>query len=109
YFLGICLVVSHSGDITVDFLFNRFGPAVRQRWLIAVNLVGMVTLAIVAWYGGALMQLQMPFRSTGFGIPNPLFSLPVVLGALFMVLMLARQSLDLALDGLPESAEPSSS
>src|SRR5262249_40100297 len=37
YFLGICLVVSHSGDITVDFLFNRFGPAVRQRWLIAVN------------------------------------------------------------------------
>src|SRR5258706_3831837 len=108
YFLGICLVVSHSGDITVDFLFDRFGPRVQRCWLIAVNLVGMATLGVVAWYGGLLIELQMPFRSTGFGIPNPLFSLPVVLGAVFMVLMLARQSLDLALsETLPKTAKTS--
>src|SRR5258706_7410652 len=108
YFLGICLVVSHSGDITVDFLYDRFGSTVQRAWLIAVNLVGMATLGVVAWYGGLLIQLQMPFRSTGFGIPNPLFSLPVVLGAVFMILMLARQSLDLALsETLPKTAKTS--
>ncbi len=103
YFLGICLVVSQHGDITVDFVYERFGPRVRRAWLIAVNLVGMVTLGVVAWYGYELLQLQMPFRSPGFGIPNPLFSLPVVIGAVGMVVILARQSLDLMLRD-PEAA-----
>jgi len=99
YFLGICLVYARNGDITVDALLRLFGDGAQRVYLILVNAAGILTLAVIAWFGWELIKLQMPFRSVGFGIPNPLFSAPVMVSAVLMAVILVKQTLDLWRDG----------
>lgn len=93
YFLGICIVYQHKGDVTVGFLVERLGPATRRYWTAACHLAAATFFAIVAVHGWELLKLQAPFRSTGMGIPNPAFSAPVVAGAAILVLMTLRDML----------------
>ena len=95
YFLGMCLVYYRRKDITLDFILLVLKGSARRAFLVIVNLVGVATFLIVAWYAALLMRLQMPFRTSGNGIPNPLFSLPVALATLLMALILIKQSLDI--------------
>jgi hypothetical protein len=52
-------------------------------------------LAVIGRYGVELMRLQAQDYSTGVGIWNPLFTLPVVLGAVFMALAMLHHTLAL--------------
>jgi TRAP-type C4-dicarboxylate transport system permease small subunit len=104
YFLGMCLVYYRNKDITLDFVLLLLKGRPRRIYLVGVNLVAIATFAIILWYAISLMRLQMPFRTSGNGIPNPLFTLPVALACCSIVLILARQSIALWRRGEPQSA-----
>ncbi|MEJ0071568.1 MAG: TRAP transporter small permease subunit [Pseudomonadota bacterium] len=95
YFLGMCLVYYRNKDITLDFVLMVLKGRARAGYLIAINLVGIATFATIAWFAVVLMALQLPFRTPGYRIPNPLFTLPVGLSALFIALILISQSLEI--------------
>lgn len=99
YFLGMCLVYYRRQDITIDFVLFLVRGRARQLFLALINLVGATTFAAIGWYGSVLMRLQWPFRTTGSDIPTPLFTLPVVLSAGFIVIILIKQTLDIIADG----------
>ena len=106
YFLGVCLVYYRNSDITIDVALQLFDTEGRRLYLILVNVVSVATMAVIAWYGVSLIQLQWPFRTTGFGIPNPLFTAPVVIGAAVIIIILAKQSLDLWFTGAVAGSRP---
>jgi TRAP-type C4-dicarboxylate transport system permease small subunit len=95
YFLGICLVYWRKRDIAIDFLVERLPAGPRRVYQSVINLVVMGVLAVIAWYGSALMRLQAPDSTLGVGIWNPLFTLPVVLGAVLMALAMLHHTLAL--------------
>lgn len=95
YFLGICLVYYRQRDITVEFLFERLGPGTKRLYLIALNLVMVAVLAVIIFYGYRLVLVQSRTATLGVHIPNHLYSLPVVLGAGSMILILIKQSFEL--------------
>jgi TRAP-type C4-dicarboxylate transport system permease small subunit len=86
YFLGICLVYWRKRDIAIDFLTDRLPAGPRRLYQSLVNLVVVCVLAVIGWYGIELMRLQAPDYSMGVRIWNPLFTLPVALGAVLMAL-----------------------
>lgn len=86
YFLGICLVYWRKRDIAIDFLIDRLPAGPRRLYQSLVNLVVVCVLAVIGWYGVELMRLQAPDYSMGVRIWNPLFTLPVALGAVLMAL-----------------------
>jgi TRAP-type transport system small permease protein len=86
YFLGMTMVYYRNADITVEY-FTGLLPAGAQRiWIALCHLVVIGVLAVIAWYCAVLIHLQADFKTTGLGIPNPLFSAPVFLSALLMAL-----------------------
>ena len=95
YFLGICLVYHRNIDITVNFLVDWLPADARRIWLVVVNVAGTAMLATVAWYGWSLIEIQRFFRTTTLGIPQQLHTIPVVIGALVMIVILARQTVDI--------------
>jgi TRAP-type C4-dicarboxylate transport system permease small subunit len=103
YFLGICLVYWRKRDIAIDFLVERLPAGRRRIYQTVINIVVIGVLAVIAWYGGALMRLQAPDSTMGVGIWNPLFTLPVVLGAVLMALAMLHHTLALWLSE-PRSA-----
>ncbi len=108
YFLGICLIYYRQQDITIDFVLRLFKGALRAPFLIAINLLTIVTLLVVVWYGWELLALQVNYKTMGLGLRNHWFSLPVVVGALMMIAIVLCQSLDLWLrrDALAAPEEP---
>lgn len=106
YFIGISLVYYRRGDITVEFLFNRLPSRVQRLYLIALNVIIVAILAVIIFYGYRLLIVQSRTATLGVKIPNHLFSLPVVLGAGSMILILAKQSLEIWLrGGTPEEKQ----
>ncbi len=95
YFLGICLVYHRNVDITVNFFVDLLPAEPRRLWLVIVNAVGMAMLVVIAWYGWSLIEIQRFFRTTTLGIPQQLHTFPVVIGAVAMMVILARQTLDI--------------
>ena len=101
YFFGICLVYHRRRDIVVDFLVQALPPGPRRLYQTLINLLVVVILVVIAWYGALLMQLQIPDRTMGIGIWNPLFTLPVVAGAVVMLLTVLHHTLVLWLEREP--------
>ena len=91
YFLGVCQVYYKRGDIAVDVV-ARFLPARgRIAWSWVVDVLCVITFAIIGWYGVLLMQLQWPFRTPGVRLPSALYSAPVVIGAIVMIVHVVAQ------------------
>ena len=93
YFLGMVLVYEHGRDITLDFILLVVHGRARRVYQVIVNVAAVVAFLTVGWYGMQLMVLQLPFVTTGYHIPNALFTLPIVLAAVAIALILVRQSL----------------
>lgn len=93
YFLGICIVYQHRGDITVTFFLDKLSPSLRRAWVILCHLISAALFAVIVWYGWELIKLQAPFHTTGLRIPNPAFSAPVVIGAVVLTLLTLRHAL----------------
>lgn len=101
YFLGMSLVYYRNKDIVLDFVMMVLRGRSRALYLIGVNLVGIATFGVIAFFTVRLMQLQLPFRTPGFGLPNVLYTLPVALSAFAMALSLARHSVEIWQRGEP--------
>jgi TRAP-type C4-dicarboxylate transport system permease small subunit len=108
YFLGICLVYQHKGDITVDFFKSVLGIRLQHAWAVACHVVSGVVFAVVAVQAWELVKLQAPFRTSGMGLPNALFSMPVMIGSIVLVLITARDAIA-ALVGEDDPAPPADS
>jgi TRAP-type C4-dicarboxylate transport system permease small subunit len=96
YFIGISQVYYRNGDIAVDLIVRRLPARVQRAWRTVVLVLSIATLAVIAWYGARLMQLQWPFRTPGVRLPSAAFTAPVVLGGAVMILHLATQLAELA-------------
>ena len=93
YFLGIFQVYFRRGDISVDVIMRKT-PLHIQRWVaILIDLVIVGTLLMISWYAVQLMMVQWPFKSPGLRLPNPLFTAPVVIGSVMMVLTMFERLL----------------
>ena len=86
YFIGMTLVYSRNGDITVEYFTNLLPVRARRVWIAVTHVAVLCVLAVIIWYCWVLMQLQWGFRTTGLGIPNPWFSAAVFVSAVLMVL-----------------------
>jgi TRAP-type C4-dicarboxylate transport system permease small subunit len=80
YFLGIVPVYYRGGDVTLRGYERVLAARPRERYRALLELVTAATFALLAWYAWALIELQMPFRSAGMHIPNPLFTAPLLIG-----------------------------
>jgi C4-dicarboxylate transporter DctQ subunit len=95
YFLGIALVYYRNRDITLDFILLILHGTARRYYLIFINLVAIATFLTVGFYGGRLVILQLPYSSPGIGIPNAVYTLPLVIAMGAVTLILIKQSLDI--------------
>jgi TRAP-type C4-dicarboxylate transport system permease small subunit len=93
YFLGVCQVYYKRGDIAVDVLARFLPPRARVAWSWIIDLLCVGTFAVIGWYGVLLMQLQWPFRTPGVRLPSALYSAPVVIGAIVMIVHVVVQRL----------------
>ena len=98
YFVGVTLVYHRAEDITLDYFYGRMGARRQRQAQLVIHVVSAVTLLVLAWYGAKLLWLQSETRTTGLGIPNHYYSMPVLLSAVVMTLGIARQWLALILD-----------
>jgi TRAP-type C4-dicarboxylate transport system permease small subunit len=88
YFLGIVPVYARNGDVSVvglRLLLPRNRQATFDR---VIYVVCMVTFAIAAWFTWELIELQLPFRTPGSGLPNAAFTAPILLGLAGLIVVL---------------------
>ena len=57
----------------------------------AIYVVCTVTFAIVAWFTWELIELQLPFRTPGSGLPNAAFTTPLLLGFAGLIVVLLNK------------------
>jgi TRAP-type C4-dicarboxylate transport system permease small subunit len=104
YFLGMCLVYDSKKDISLDYLRSVFGAG-AQKWIaILINVIAAATFILIGRYTIDLIQLQWPFRTSGYGIPQALYSIPLLIATVVICLILAKQSAEILLDRNPSHA-----
>lgn len=106
YFLGICLIYYKKKDIVLEIVDRRLRKELMNIYLIVINIIIGAILIIIAYYGWLLLFIQAKTKTMDLGIPNFYFSLPVVIGSVSIILIIARQSLDLWLEGRRTAAGP---
>ena len=97
YFLGIGLIYHRAQDITLDLFFERLRPETRRYGLLGIHILSLVVLSVLAYESVLLVDIQSERRTTGLGIRNHLYSLPILIGVLIMMLCVARHALAVAL------------
>jgi TRAP-type C4-dicarboxylate transport system permease small subunit len=91
YFLGIVPVYARNGDVSVVALRQLLPPSARATFERVIHAVCLVTFAIAAWFAGALIELQLPYRTPGSGLPNAAFTAPLLLGLIGLIVVLANK------------------
>jgi len=91
YFLGIVPVYARNGDVSVvglRMLLPRDKQAMFDR---GIHVLCMATFAITAWFAWELIELQLPFRTPGSGLPNAAFTAPLLLGLVGLIVVLLNK------------------
>jgi len=91
YFLGIVPVYARNGDVSVvglRLLLPRNKQAMFDR---RIHVICTVTFAITAWFAWELIELQLPFRTPGSGLPNAAFTAPLLLGLAGLIVVLLNK------------------
>ncbi len=86
YFLGISLVYYRRNDIVVEFLYVKFFLTLQRRFLVLIHALTIGVLSVLVWYSIPLILLQSETSSSGLHIPNHWFSMPVMIGAIAMIM-----------------------
>ena len=101
------LVYSKKRDIVIELLVGRLGGRVRTGYLIFLNFVILAVMAVLIFYGWRLVWVQSRTATLDLHIPNHLFSLPVVIGAMALFVIVLAQSVELAhKDGSRDATDP---
>lgn len=101
YFIGICLVYYRKRDIFIEIVDRLISKDGLRAYTAILNIVIVVILLVIIYYGWILMGVQSRTKTLGVGIPNHYFSMPVVIGAVSMILIVVNQSLALWLERRP--------
>lgn len=91
YFLGIVPVYARNGDVSVVALKQLLPPRARATFERVIQAACLVTFAIAAWFAGALIELQLPYRTPGSGLPNAAYTAPLLLGLIGLIIVLANK------------------
>ena len=105
YYLGICMVYFKKKDIVLKLVDPWIPDSRMHVYLIAINIITMLVLSVIIYYGWVLLFVQAKTRTLGLGIPDFYFSLPVVVGSVLIILITIHQSLDLWLGARAEAAK----
>src|SRR5436190_16578372 len=88
YFLGIIPVYARNGDVSVVGLRQLLPQGARPGFDRLIYIVSTVTFAIAAWFTWQLIELQLPYRTPGSGLPNAAFTTPLLLGLVGLIIVL---------------------
>ena len=80
----------HGGDMP-EGIPRTVVPAAAGAWLDALARHGTMTFAIAAWFTWQLIELQLPYRTPGSGLPNAAFTTPLLLGLVGLIVVLLKQ------------------
>jgi TRAP-type C4-dicarboxylate transport system permease small subunit len=82
YFFAYGLIAKSEEYIRVDILVAYLGPAARQAIALFARLATIVFHATVAWFGIEAWRFLGLFRTSILDWPESLFVLPILLGAI---------------------------
>ena len=88
YFLGIVPVYARNGDVSVVGLRQLLPQGARLSFDRSIYIVSTLTFAIAAWFTWELIALQLPFRTSGSGLPNAAFTAPSLLRLIGLIIVL---------------------
>src|SRR3954463_12498181 len=91
YFLGIVPVYARNGDVSVVGLKQLLPGGARLNFERTIHIVSTSTFAIAAWFTWELIELQLPYRTPGSGLPNAAFTAPLLLGLIGLVIVLLNK------------------
>jgi TRAP-type C4-dicarboxylate transport system permease small subunit len=91
YFLGIIPVYARNGDVAVVGLRLILPDNLQALFDRAIYVICTITFAIAAWFTWELIELQLPFRTPGSGIPNALFTAPLLLAFFGLIVVLLNK------------------
>lgn len=98
YFLGFCLVFSRNEDIEIEFFTNMLPTKSRKYLAVVCQIAISYFLIILSHYGFQILILQSKYSTEGLNIPNHYFSMPVVIGAVILLMISVRKLLAIILD-----------
>ena len=91
YFLGIVPVYARNGDVSVVGLKQLLPSSARLSFERTIHVVSTLTFAIAAWFTWQLIELQLPYRTPGSGLPNAAFTAPLLLGLVGLIIVLLNK------------------
>jgi len=95
YFIGICSVYKRSKDIEMEYFYN-FLTLKGKKVLSLITTIGIFYfLIIITYYGYKLLLLQSKYTTHGLNIPNHLFSLPVFIGTILLLIIFLKKFIGL--------------
>jgi len=93
YFLGASLVYKRKQDIQMEYFLKFFSINVQKKWDLIIDGLSFYFFIIILYHGIRLLNIQSRHVSQGLGIPNHYFSLPLVIGAISLALIIGQQFL----------------
>jgi TRAP-type C4-dicarboxylate transport system permease small subunit len=93
YFLGFCLVFKRNEDIEIEFFTSKLPAKARKYLAIICQIAVSYFLIILSYYGFKILILQSRHSTEGLNIPNHFFSMPVVIGAVILLMISIRKLL----------------
>ena len=85
-FFGASFVYREKGHISIEFIVNRFPPAVQRFIMVLIYSVVGITLITTVVQSGYLIELQWKLQIVALGIPRSFLSLPIAITGILMFL-----------------------
>lgn len=98
YFLGFALVVKRRGDIQLEYFVNFLGARAKKILSYIATISAFFFYFVLLYHGSKLLIIQSRHSSEGLNIPNHYFSLPLIVGALVLVLIGVQRIIEIYLE-----------
>lgn len=98
YFIGACLVYHRRRDIEIESFTKLFSKLLNKVLSVIVNCAIFVFLLILAHHTYNLVIVQSRYTTHGLGIPNHIFTLPLLIGTISIMLIVLNRILGIYLD-----------
>lgn len=92
YFGGIIVVYHRGGDIVVRYVRDRLPARMEVPVSVLIDLAGAVAMLLMAWSSVRLMGLQWHVTTAGAGIPNALYTAPLAVSSVAILLILVTSA-----------------
>lgn len=94
YLLGYAVLLNRDQDVTMDFFYRRFSPAVRRLLDLATDAGILAFFAILLAKSWRLFELGLNSIHPVFPVPHGVVALPAVIAGAACLLVALRRMLD---------------